>query len=108
MHPLHTQLHTHSTIPPQHTPCTHRLPCHAALEVFEVEQLVLRSARKGRLRCYCIAAGVCYGQGEDDAILHPLFRSAPYHTGVVRALRPCMAMGSPVVHHVWPCAHPPL
>lgn len=53
-----------------------RAPCFAARAVHEVEQLVLRAARKGRLRTLVVCPGLMYGCGEDDQGLHMLFRAA--------------------------------
>ena len=54
---------------------SHGRSCGAAgCEVLAVEHLVLRSARKGRLATYVVCPGLLYGCGEDDALLHPLFR----------------------------------
>lgn len=53
-----------------------RAPCLAAREVHEVEQLIVRSQRKGRLRTAVVCPGLLYGQGEDDAGLHPYMRTA--------------------------------
>jgi hypothetical protein len=53
-----------------------RAPCLAARGVHEVEQLILRSSRKGRLRTCVVCPGLMYGQGEDDEGLHPIMRAA--------------------------------
>lgn len=51
-----------------------RSPCLAGVACFEAETVVLRAARKGRLRTHVVCPGLPYGRGEGDAQLHPLFR----------------------------------
>lgn len=53
-----------------------RAPCLAARDVHEVEQLILRSGRKNKLRTYVVCPGLLYGCGEEEEGLHPLMRTA--------------------------------
>ncbi len=42
----------------------------------ELEQLVVRCQRKGKLRTCVVCPGVLYGQGEGNDGLHPIMRAA--------------------------------
>ncbi len=53
-----------------------RAPCLRVREVHELEQLVVRSQRKGKLRTAVVCPGFLYGRGEADGGLHPLMRQA--------------------------------
>ncbi|KAG1662272.1 hypothetical protein FOA52_002161 [Chlamydomonas sp. UWO 241] len=53
-----------------------RVPGAAAAAAFEAESVLLRSSRKGRLRCHVVCPGILYGAGEGDGLLHPMFRAA--------------------------------
>jgi hypothetical protein len=53
-----------------------RAPCLSVLRVFETEQVVVRAARKGKLRTAVVCPGWLYGLGESDTLLHPLMRTA--------------------------------
>ncbi|KAL6753539.1 hypothetical protein V8C86DRAFT_2725244 [Haematococcus lacustris] len=53
-----------------------RAPCLMAHSVHDLELLITRSQRKGRLRTVVVCPGLMYGRGEDDELLHPLMRTA--------------------------------
>jgi len=53
-----------------------RAPGLTARDTHEVEQLLMRSQRRGRLRTMVVCPGLMYGQGEEDSLLHPVFRTA--------------------------------
>eukprot|EP00967_Tisochrysis_lutea_P028043 scaffold32591_cov18-Tisochrysis_lutea.AAC.1 len=52
------------------------LAVHIMLQMAQVEQLLMRSQRRGRLRTMVVCPGLMYGQGEEDSLLHPVFRTA--------------------------------
>nr|BBC28438.1 flagellar associated protein [Yamagishiella unicocca] len=77
--PPHTPPHTPPPIAPTFSApddIRRRSPATAARAALAVEQVVLRSGRRGRLHTAVVCPGLMYGEGEDDLTFFNAFKAA--------------------------------